>query len=187
MEDREIIEAIKTDRKEFIKLYDKYYEKILNFAWRRTGSVMVAEDLTAESFYIALCKIDKFVWTHDNSFSSWIYKIAVNQIKKYYNEQGRYQFKSLDSFDEYATNELPDDEMIEAERIAEKEKNFMQIQKAILKLDKKYQVIIDLRYFEKMQYSDISKITGIKESTLKSHLKRAINKLQKELINENGK
>jgi len=48
-------------------------------------------------------------------------------------------------------------------------------------MDIKYQTIIQLYYFEDMNYEQISEVTGIKVGTLKSHLSRALSKLKKNM------
>ena len=55
---------------------------------------------------------------------------------------------------------------------------------AVKKLPEKYRVIIHLFYFEELSVKEISGLLGMKESTVKSHLFRAREKLKKNLKEE---
>ena len=59
----QLIEAAQNDKREFCKLYDKYFGKIYAFLLTRVADAQLAEDLTAETFYKALENIDKYKWT----------------------------------------------------------------------------------------------------------------------------
>ena len=49
---------------------------------------------------------------------------------------------------------------------------------AVMSLNKKERLCVILFYYDDLTISDISKVTGIKESTVKSLLKRSRNKLK---------
>ncbi len=80
MQDKEIVLSIKKGNKDdFIKLYDKYIDKIYNFIYYKCLDKNTSEDITSQTFLDAFDKIDSFKedkW----SFSSWLYKIAYNNF-----------------------------------------------------------------------------------------------------------
>lgn len=62
----------------FGSLYEGHVRKIYDFLYYKTLDRGIAEDLTQETFFKALKKIDTFTGNTEAEFSSWIYKIAYN-------------------------------------------------------------------------------------------------------------
>jgi len=52
---------------------------------------------------------------------------------------------------------------------------------AILKLKPQHQTIVTLRFFENLQYEQISQILNVKEATLRVTLHRILNQLRNQL------
>jgi len=61
----------------------------------------------------------------------------------------------------------------------------MAVNKCISKLESKYREVITLFYYEDFSINDICRITGEKEGTIKSRLKRARDML-KDILREEG-
>ena len=60
--ERALIEAAKTSRSDFARLYDRYVAQIYRYAYGKTGSHQDAEDVTAETFRRALEHIERYTW-----------------------------------------------------------------------------------------------------------------------------
>ena len=179
--ERQLVDEAKKNSLAFGELYDFYYKPIYNYILRNCMNVHLAEDLTADTFFAALDKLDSFKWQSGARFSSWLYKIATNKVYEYFRKGKNYRFKpasEVEAFDNFTT---PDNEIRDAENEINKAQTFKVIYPLIQKMDIKYQTIIQLYYFDNMDYSAISEITGIKVGTLKSHLSRALSKLQKSM------
>ncbi|MCE5300834.1 MAG: sigma-70 family RNA polymerase sigma factor, partial [Spirochaetia bacterium] len=84
--ERQLIECAKKDPQAFGLLYDKYYDRILRYAMYRTGSAEAGRDITSETFFKALKHIGSFRWK-GFPFSSWLYRIAGNEIKMYFRKK----------------------------------------------------------------------------------------------------
>ena len=56
--------------------------------------------------------------------------------------------------------------------------------KEVAKLKEKYRIMVHLFYFEELSVKEIAEMTGMKESTVKSHLFRAREILKKNLKEE---
>ena len=63
--------------KEFTQLYSKYYPKLIYFTSRICNDPQKAEDLSTDSFMIALDKIEKYD-KEKSQFSTWLFTIAKN-------------------------------------------------------------------------------------------------------------
>jgi RNA polymerase sigma-70 factor (ECF subfamily) len=179
--EKQLIEKAKYDPLAFGQLYDTYYPLISNYLIHRMSRVDVAADLTSEVFFKAMTKLHTFSW-RNISFSSWLYKIANNEIKMYYRKKER-KFFSLEFLFEKHHFEPPHTTNIEQEYLAAEDeltKNILlkELQQQLLTLPLIYQEILVLRYFEEKSLEEISEITGKKLNTVKSLLFRGKEKLR---------
>ncbi len=65
------------DSEAFGQLYDHYQGSVYRFLYYRVGSVPLAEDLTAETFFRALRSMSSFRW-QGKDFGAWLMTIARN-------------------------------------------------------------------------------------------------------------
>lgn len=179
-EEKELVERAKKDKEAFGEIYDHYYSPIFNYSLKRTANVKVAQDVTSEVFFKALKNLWKFHW-QSVSLSSWLYRIASNEINDYFRKNKKYvslemmlesgDFDPAGSFDVHQ-------ECIDAQDKLEKHKDFLKAQKIISCLPDKYQEVLVLKYFEKMKIREISEIMGMSEGTVKSLLHRGLKKVR---------
>jgi RNA polymerase sigma-70 factor (ECF subfamily) len=180
-EEEELVKRAQKDPDAFAKLYDQYYPRIFGYVLRRSANLEAAQDITSETFVKALGKLWQFQW-RNVSFSSWLYKIATNEINQYFRKAEYKKSVSLEELQERGFELLsphdPENELIEAQEKLKQHQDFLEIQKKITKLPAKYQEVIALRFFEKEQIGKIAEILGKKEGTIKSLLHRAVEKLR---------
>jgi len=183
--EQKLVEEARRDPEVFGELFDRYYSPILNFILRRTGDVALAEDLTSDVFMKAYAKLWQFQW-RGISFSSWLYRIASNQVRSHYRSQK--SLISLDGLFEVAGFDLADEvdlqqELLDAEAQVQRHQDFLCVQKQLLLLPMKYQEVLALRFFEEKSLPEIAEILGKPQGTVKSLLSRGIQKLQALLCN----
>jgi len=65
------------DKEAFGQLYDHYQPSVYRFLYYRVGSMTLAEDLTAETFFRALRSMHSFRW-QGKDFGAWLMTIARN-------------------------------------------------------------------------------------------------------------
>jgi RNA polymerase sigma-70 factor (ECF subfamily) len=75
-DDQVIYEVLKGDADAFRSLVQKYQKPIFNLAYRATGSLQAAEDLTQETFLKAYDRLESY--RAGKRFFSWLYAIALN-------------------------------------------------------------------------------------------------------------
>jgi len=180
-QERELVRQAQKAPDAFARLYDLYYPKIFGYVLRRSANIETAQDITSETFLKALGKLWQFRW-RNVSFSSWLYKIASNEINQYFRKAEYKKSISLEELHEQGFELLsahdPESELIEAQDKLRQHQDFLEIQKKITKLPAKYQEVIALRFFEKKQIKEIAEILGKREGTIKSLLHRAVEKLR---------
>jgi len=180
-EEKELVRQAQKSPDAFAQLYDQYYPRIFGYVLRRSANLEAAQDITSETFLKALAKLWQFRW-RSVSFSSWLYKIATNEINQYFRKAEYKKSVSLEELQEQGFELMsphdPESELIEAEEKLKQHQEFLEIQNKIARLPDKYQEVIALRFFEKKQINEIAEILGKREGTIKSLLHRAVEKLR---------
>lgn len=188
-EEKHLVEEAKTYPSAFGELYDLYYPKIFNYILRRVGEAATASDISSDVFFKVMKNLAKFEW-RGVPFSSWIYKIASNEINNHFRKK-RFWFLSLEALFEDHGFEVADEadlqeEYLQAQKQLERHEDFRQLQKLLKELPQKYQEVIVLRFFEDKKIREISEITGRNTNTIKSLLARGLEKLRNQLLNKKG-
>lgn len=158
--------------KDFTTLYKKYYPKLIYFTSKICNDQQKAEDISTDSFMIALDKIDKYE-KDKSQFSTWLFTIAKNlTLQDIKNDK---KSISLDiEFDEEGTtmkdfivDDYSDDNQVHEvfEMKAEIMKKYMD------SLKEPYKTVIEMREIKKMAYKDIADQLGKNLSTIKSQIR----------------
>ena len=177
-QEKVFVERAKSDPKAFGELYDEYYPKIFGYILKRTASLEVAQDVTSEVFFKALKYVGRFHW-RGVPFSSWLYRIAANEIANSFRGNRRRQVLTEEVSDLVnQSSPSPEIEIAQAEEELRKHVEFLALHDAITKLPPKYQEVITLRFFENKHLKEIGEILGKKEGTIKSLLHRGLERLR---------
>jgi len=157
----------------FRMLMNAYQESLYFFIRRMVVVHADAEDVMQEVFLRVFRNIGSF--RRECSLKTWIYKIATNECVRFLNHQ-----KELEvAFPDEWSSDLLTTEYIDYEN--ELAVNF---QKAVLTLPEKQRVVFNLRYYDDLEYSEISRITNIKVENLKVDYHYAKEKIKKYMTNE---
>lgn len=167
------------DRMAFTRLMDLFHGEIFRMAFYRTGSRMDAEDVTQDIFLKAYRNISGL--KEVEKFRSWLFSIAVNRIKDFYRK------KRFRSFLGVTTNsdevEMAEEEIDENPTGIDnliKQEFWSQVGSMLKKLPKMEKEIFLLRFFDDLGIREISEALGKSESTVKTHLYRALKKVKKD-------
>ncbi len=168
------------DRVAFNRLVDRFQPEILRMVYYRVRPHAEAEDLTQDIFMKAYRNIKNL--REPNRFKSWLYRIAVNRVRDFHRRQRlRTLFTSDAEFDE--TN-LPDvkDQGEETDALSKvlKTEFWEQIGLILKKLSSKEKEVFMLRFFDHLSIGEIAGVMKKSESTVKTHLYRALAKFKKE-------
>lgn len=180
-QERLLIEKAQYNIEAFGILYDRYYSQIFGYILHRTANIQDAQDLTSQTFFEALHSIKQFRW-RGISFSSWLYRIASNEMADYHRNHKR-KLECTDALAQWMEVYSPsvENEIIEAEEVLKRHQQFLNAQAKIAGLPEKYQEVISLRFFENKDILEIAEILGKPEGTVKSLLHRGLEKLKRAL------
>ncbi len=170
-QDQKLVQEAQQNPEKFAVLYDKYFDQIYRYVYRRVSDKDTVQDLVSQTFYDALAHIKSFEW-RGFPFSSWLYKIAHNNVLKWYREQSKSQKVSLDDI-----NELPDlnaDQKLDASR---KEKQ-LEVQKVIDQLEPEEREIIRLKFFEEISNIEIAEVMGLSANHIGVKVYRTLKKVK---------
>lgn len=183
MNEEKLLQEIETDPQKFAEVYEAFYKNIFGYVFRRTTNYDAAKDIAAETFLKAYAGIGKFRW-RNISILHWLYRIATNEINKYFNSR-KYMPESLNRIHEEYGVDITDYSNAETERILleedlQRHQDFVKISDLIKTLDTKYQEVLALRFYEEKSIEEIAVILGKKTGTVKSLLSRGVNRLKKD-------
>jgi RNA polymerase sigma-70 factor (ECF subfamily) len=157
--------------KDFSTLYTKYYPKLIYFTSRICNDTQKAEDISTDSFMIALDKIHKYE-REKSQFSTWLFTIAKNLTLQDLKNSKR--SISLDiQFDEEGTTmkDFIQEEENESYLHDVYDKKADVLKKHINELKEPYKTVIEMREVKKMAYKDIADQLGKNLSTIKSQIR----------------
>ena len=164
-----LIDRARTDPDAMAYLFRLHYDEIFQYCARRLFDRTAAEDVTSEIFMKMLQNLPTFRGNL-RQFSAWLYKIASNEINSYLRSSARRK-RILKMLSEQTSSDVLPDELVKAE-------DMTRVKQSMLSLKPKYQTVIALRYFHKMEYSEIANILGLRPATVRSQLARAVKKLR---------
>lgn len=171
--------AIQGDQDAFAWLMKKYKGPLQNLIFRMVSEKSEIEDLVQEVFIKAFNSLKNY--NQEFAFSTWIYRIAINNTIDYLRKKKLETF-SIDA-DEEDDDDKPKFEIPDTTYSADANIILEQRQKiindAIGSLPEKYRKIIELRHKEELSYEEISEILNLPIGTVKAHLFRA-----RELLNK---
>lgn len=169
----------------YSELVRRHSAKLLNLAWRMSGSEEEAWDAVQEAFMAGWRSIASY--RGDAEVYTWLRKILVNVILGKLRSRGRMQIVSLDEpveLDEsYIELEIADDSLDPQEVVGRME-TIESIRTAVAELPAIYRSVFVLREAEMLSYSEIAEALDISEGTVKSRLHMARRLLRERLTKE---
>lgn len=170
--EKDIIEKAKRDIKDFAPLYKSYHKQILLFVYQRVDSKGLASDLTSQTFLKAMNSIKKYE-DRGLAFSSWLYRIAINEVNTHYRKNSRV-INITDGILGTLFYEIKEEE---------DKTRHNKLLHAMKQLKPDQYQMIEMRFFENRPFQEIAEILEITESNAKVKTYRVIEKLKKLVVN----
>ena len=166
------------DEKAFAKLVEKYQKPVQAIVWRKIGDFHIAEEITQDVFLKAYQKLGSL--KKPQSFASWLYVSASRRCLAW---QRKKRLPTI-PFDETKSTEDQDATysqyfIEENQRISEETQRDV-VKTLLAKLPESERTVITLHYFSEMSSSEIGAFLGVSANTIRSRLRRAQQRLQKE-------
>lgn len=157
------------NREAFSRLVEIHQQGLRRFLLNLTnGNEALTDDLAQETFIKAWLAVRSF---HGLSgFKTWLYRIAINEFSTYRRQAARYDIAATDVSDIVMEDTSSSARSVDAR---------MDVASVMKFLSEKERLVTLLFYMEELPVKEITKITGMPEGTVKSHLSRARGHLSK--------
>lgn len=173
--------AVSGNSHAFNQLADLYYNKIFRLVYYRIKYKMDAEDLTQEIFTQAFRNLNSL--KEVEKFKSWLFSIAINKVKDFKRKK---QFTSL--FGILSDKNIKDEQKPDTEPDSKPDANplynvmrqnfWRQFEEVLNRFSYLEKEVFLLRFLDQLGINEISVTLNKNESTVKTHLYRALKKLK---------
>lgn len=166
----EEIQAAQQNPARFRPLYERYYEPIFRFVFRRTADSDLAADLCSQVFLKALQRLGSYQF-RGVPFSAWLFRIASNEVAQHFRQNSQ---KRTVSVEENTLSDVAEEMELEDE--------IWQVEELVHALDTLKPTdlsLIELRFFEQRPFKEIAEILDITESNAKVKTYRILERLRK--------
>ncbi|NMB33556.1 MAG: RNA polymerase sigma factor [Clostridium sp.] len=150
--------------KDFEMVVVRHENRLYRIALSITGNISDADDIVQEAFLRAYEKAPEF--ESGEHEKAWLIRVTINLCKSRLRSPWHRRIVPL--LDSYPASEPEQHELMEQ----------------IMELPRKYRTVIHLYYYEGYSIKDISGLTGQRNSTVRSQLTRARQKLKSFLKEE---
>lgn len=177
--DSELIGLAATgDEKAYRQLVNRYLPLVYNYLYRMTQNHELSEEMTQEAFVKAYQNLARF--DRKRAFRPWLLRIASNAAVSELRKQSK--VVSLNALQE-------DDQWREMDHVAQEDLSHQlerqwthdEVLHALNHLDPKYQQVLLLRYQQDFSYEEISDSLKIPLNTVRTWLKRGLDKLKNQV------
>ena len=166
------------DQDAFTALVDKYQKSVHALIWRKIGDFHIAEELTQDVFL----KVYKRLSTlkRPAHFPGWVYVIATRHCFSWLRKK-QVPTKSLDAMSTAELEEICYTQY-KADRSAESaiERQSELVKRLLKKLPESERTVVTLYYLAEMTSEEIGAFLGVSANTVRSRLRRARERLEKE-------
>ena len=172
-------QAIAGNRSAFAQLVDRFHDEVYRMVFYRIRSRADAEDIAQDVFLKAYQKISSI--KDAARFHGWLFSIALNRIR---DVQRKKRFRSFfkvsdENIESHPPVETDSDEPEALDQVL-KTDFWRQIGLILNKLSRMEREVFLLRFFDHLNINEIGRVLKKNESTVKTHLYRALAKFKKE-------
>jgi RNA polymerase sigma-70 factor (ECF subfamily) len=174
-DERGLAEAACTSPEAFAVLYRRYVRRVHAFAYRRSGSREVAEEVTSATFERAWRAMPGFRW-QGGGFGAWLFAIAAREVASWYRRNARHGKPRA----QRALRLLhPGDEVDDHEDRLGNEDDLTLLREALSTLPERYQEVISLRHLAGLEPGEAAAAMGCTKAVLAVTLHRATKALRR--------
>lgn len=160
----------KTQNKAF-EILLKEYQKPL---YHHIRNIVLHHDDADDVLQNTFIKVFRYLkdFKGESKLFSWMYRIATNEALTFLKQKANEKKISTQELQEKIVQNLEADTYFEGNEMQ------LLLQKAILLLPEKQQLIFKMKYFEELKYEEISEILGTSVGGLKASYHHAVKKIE---------
>lgn len=157
------------------EIYKEYFETVYKYLFCLTHNSDISEELTQETFYKAVQKIDTY--NGNCKMSVWLCQIAKHLWFNQYKKMRKINYADTEELLNFQENITPEDFIILKE-------NKVNLYKKLQKLEKMSREVVYLRITGELSFKEISEILNKSENWARVTFYRAKQKLKESEKNE---
>ncbi len=166
---RELLDP-KTQNVAFQKLLREYQKPL----YHHIRNIVLNHDDTDDVLQNTFVKVFQYLngFKGDSKLFSWMYRIATNEAITFINQKAKRNGTTSEAMQTRIVENLQADVYFDGNEIQ------LKLQKAILVLPEKQQLVFKMKYFEELKYEEISEILGTSVGALKASYHHAVKKIE---------
>jgi RNA polymerase sigma-70 factor (ECF subfamily) len=177
-DDAELVRRSQARPADFSALYLRYRDRVIRYCLFRLGEYAEAEDAASAIFVKALAGLCTFR-EGGNSFRSWLFRIAHNEIVDRHKRAGLHPEVALDAAAEAVDlNESPEDAAVAADGLN-------RLRNVLATLPPRERSVIELRLAD-LSTDEIQSVLGISEGSIWTAQSRGLAKIRDAMESEAG-
>jgi RNA polymerase sigma-70 factor (ECF subfamily) len=157
----------------FVRLVDRYRDRVYRLAWRISGNPSDAEEILQEAFLHAFRGLPSF--HGDAAFGTWLYRIAMNEALMRKRYAKRRPVTWLDALRPGLADRrpldgeapMPADALVDGKAVAQ------QVRAALDRLDVDQRAALVLRDMEGLSAEECASVLGVSAETVRQRAHRA--------------
>jgi len=165
------LQNAQTKEKAFRSLMTLYKERLYWHIRKIVISHDDADDVLQNTFIKVFKNIHNF--KGDSKLFSWMYRIATNESISFINKRAKEKHIDISELHTELGSSLQSDVYFSGDEIQ------LLLQKAILTLPQKQQLVFNMKYYEELKYTEISEILNTSVGALKASYFHAVKKIEK--------
>jgi RNA polymerase sigma-70 factor (ECF subfamily) len=169
--DAELVAAACAQPREFLALYDRYFDRVLGYVRLRIRDAATCEDVTSQVFTTALEQIGRF--RGEGSFAGWLFQIARNAVRDVQRQRATDPFVE----DRAASDRTSEEQVLDRERTDE-------LRALVRRLRPEHQHLLALRYGAGLRFEEIGAIFDTPPATIRVRLHRILEDLRRRYLHD---
>jgi len=168
-----IIQASREDPRAFGELYLLYVERVFRYLYSRVGSAPDAEDLTSQTFLVALESLSRL--RQDGQFAPWLFTIARSKaMDSFRRKKNTASIDDVDDVEDIPVENDPLSGVIQSDQAAA-------LAKLIHALPEDERELLRLRFLAEMSFPEIAHLLQRNEAAVKKSIYRLLARLHSQL------
>ena len=172
------------DPSSFNMLVWRWEKPLYNFIYKYVGNATLAEDLVQDTFIRVLKSIKRY--THQGSFSTWLYRIAVNLCKDHLKRKrlpmvSLHDYYTTGSGEKIYVQDRVADEKARTDDSLNAEEREELVRRLLAGLPEEQRIVILLKEYQELTFREISEVLDVPEGTVKSRLYHALRAMKENL------
>lgn len=179
MQEKEFIQNLlnpKTQNNAFEKLLLDYQRPLYNHIRNIVLNHDDTDDVLQNTFVKVFQNLKNF--KGESKLFSWMYRIATNEAITFINKKAKKNGSTSEFLQAKVIDNLRADTYFDGDAVQ------IKLQKAIINLPEKQQLVFKMRYFEEIKYDEMSTILGTSVGALKASYHHAVKKIENFMIKD---